>query len=78
MSENYYRQCTYKSTSGLIETAWIPEKLAVVGKKIYFGNKTKTPETLWEVISASDGRHPESYLRNHERDYKTQREASDI
>lgn len=81
MSETHYRQCTYKAPNGLTEIAWIPEKLAVVGKKIYFGSKTKTPETLWEVVSVSEGPHgrlPESYLRAHERDYKTQREASDI
>jgi hypothetical protein len=65
-------------TNGLTETAFIPENLAVVGKKIYFGKKTKTPEALWEVVSVSDQRLPESYLRTHERDYKTQRQASDI
>jgi hypothetical protein len=61
-----------------METAWLPEKLAVLGKKVYFGNKTKEPEQLWEIVSVSDNRLPESYLKEHERDYKTQRQASDI
>jgi len=83
MSETtYYKHCTYKlptSTGELMETAYLPEKLAVVGKKIYFGKKTQTTtKELWEVVSVSDLRLPESYLLDHERDYKTQREASDI
>ena len=81
MSETYYKQCTYRQTGSLnylMETAWLPEKLAVVGKKIYFGKKTQEEKTLWEIVSVSDSRLPESYLVNHERDYKTQRLASDI
>ena len=81
MSETYYKHCTYKmptATGNMMETAWIPESLAVMGKKIYFGKKNKTPVELWEVVSVSDNRLPESYLREHERDYKSQREASDI
>lgn len=81
MAETHYKQCTYKRplpTGDLVEIAWLPEKLAVIGKKVYFGKKTKAPEELWEIASVSDNRLPESYLLNHERDYKTQRQASDI
>lgn len=76
----WYRQCTYESPTENGKTvghAWLPEHLAVVGKKIYFGKKTNNPERLWTVTSAG-GRKSEDYLRAHERDYKTQRQASDI
>ena len=82
MSETYYRHCTYSlhQTAGgiLMETAWLPEKLAVMGKKIYFGKKPQIPTKLWEIVSVGDHRLPESYVLDHQRDYKTQREASDI
>ena len=79
-AQRFYRQCTYETpTEGGVTraTAWIPEKLAVVGKKIYFGKKTKNPEKLWTVISVG-GRQSEEYIKAHERDYMTQRQASDI
>ena len=77
----YYKQCEYESETenGLLKAvAWLPEKFAVVGKKIYFGNKTENPERIWTVTSVGDIRMSEKYVREHERDYKTQREASDI
>lgn len=77
----YYKQCTFSSptTSGeLMETAWLPEKFATEGQKVYFGKKSDKPERIWTVISAGDHRVSEKYLVDHERDYKTQREASDI
>lgn len=77
----WYRQCTYTSpnedggvTTG---TAWIPENLAVVGKTIYFGKKSDKPERLWTVEGVGS-RISEEYLREHERDYLSQRDASDI
>lgn len=76
----WYRQCKFTSPTQdgyLCKIAWIPEHLAVVGKKVYFGKKTKTPERLWEVESAA-GRMEEGVLRERERDYLTQRQASDI
>ena len=77
----YYRQCTYQTdtengyTQGV---AWLPEKYAVVGKRIYFGKKTKNPDRIWTVVSVGDNRKSEDYVMRHERDYKTQRQASDI
>lgn len=79
--QTWYKQCTYRSpTEGgyTVETAWIPEKFAVEGKTIYFGNKTDKPKQLWTVESVSGGRISDAYLREHERDYLTQRNASDI
>jgi len=76
----WYRQCYYESPTEdgkTVGVAWIPEHLAVVGKKIYFGKKTDKPVRLWTVTSVG-GRKSEDYLREHERDYKTQRKASDI
>jgi hypothetical protein len=76
----YYRQCQFTSPTqnGYRQSvAWIPEHLAVVGKMIYFGKKTDKPERLWEVKSVG-GRMSEDYLRERERDYLTQRQASDI
>ena len=76
-----YKQCTYRSPTKngyTVETAWLPAKLAIVGKTIYFGKKTNKPDRLWTITSVSDGHVSEQYLLEHERDYKTQREASDI
>jgi len=79
----WYKQCTFNQPTEQghrVHTAWIPEKLAVVGKKVYFGKKAEKPEPelLWTVSSVSDGRVSEEYLIEHERDYTTQRQASDI
>lgn len=83
MKEEYYKQCTFQTPTadGFTQsTAWIPEHLAVKGKTIFFGKKSdRTEETrLWTVVSAGDQKFSGSYLQAHERDYKTQREASDI
>lgn len=81
MKNTWYKQCGFTTptdTGLLTEIAWIPENLAIVGKKIYFGNKSNTPDTLWTVVSVSDHRMSGKYLQEHERDYKTQRQASDI
>lgn len=76
----WFKQCHFASPSEggeLQHIAWIPEHLAVVGKKVYFGKKTDKPDRLWTVTSVS-GRISGDYLSEHERDYLTQREASDI
>lgn len=47
--EVWYRQCTYKretENGTKFGASWIPEKLAVVGKKIYFGKKQKKPKRV--------------------------------
>lgn len=77
----YYRQCTFvKEAEGSTtsQVAWIPEKYAVLGKSLYFGKKTNNPQELWVVSSVGDVRLSEKYILEHERDYKTQRTASDI
>lgn len=77
-----YRQCTFRTPpegdTYTESTAYLPEKLAVVGKPIYFGKTTSTPDKLWVVTAVSSTSQPESYVKAHERDFMTQREASDI
>jgi len=51
---------------------------AGVGRTVYFGKKTSTPDRVWTVTGVSDPSISGAYLLEHERDYKTQREASDI
>jgi hypothetical protein len=77
----WYKQCTFRTPTErgeMVETAWLPESLATKGAKIYFGKKTDKPEELWTITSVSDGRLSEDYVSTHERDYLTQRDASDI
>lgn len=79
--QTWYRQCTMTSpTEGgeLKQVAWIPEQFAVEGRTIYFGKKVETPDRLWEVTSVPGTRKSGEYLGEHERDYLTQRSASDI
>ncbi len=76
----WYKQCTLSSpTEGgtTKQIAWIPASFAVIGKVVYLGKKTDNPERLWTVTSAA-GRQSGAYLGEHERDYVTQRQASDI
>jgi len=80
-STTWFKQCTFASPAEkgkTVQVAWVPEKFAVVGKQVYFGKKTQTPERIWTVTKASARRVSNKYLTEHERDYLTQREASDI
>lgn len=52
--------------------AWIPESFAKVGKFLRVGDSDG-----WQVIHAHS-RQSEEYLMRHERDYLTERRASDI
>ncbi len=48
----WYVQCRYETTTPdgrQVGTSWLPEALAVVGKRIYFGEKTAEPRTLWTI-----------------------------
>jgi len=71
MSE-FYKQCklTRNTTS---EVAWIPERFAVVGKYLEIQD-----DNGWQVSSVSNHRVDGVYLKEHERNYLTQRAASDI
>lgn len=74
MSETMYRQCRFKSNLNKLETAWIPEHGAKIGKRLYFDGKTDEIWTVLEVFAAQK----ESYLNEHRMAYRHQREMSDI
>jgi hypothetical protein len=76
-----YKQCVLRSPTEQgesVQTAWIPATLAGLGRVVYFGKQTTTPDRLWTVTGVSDPAISGQYLLEHERDYKHQREASDI
>jgi len=76
----FYRQCRFQTITGSpvkVDTAWIPEKFAQVGKKIYIGEKRPNPEEIWEVTHVFD-RRPESWVVEHRMDHKHQRKMSDV
>jgi len=83
-SKEFYRQCRYErvlSEGGTKwDVAWIPEKLAKVGKRIYFGKKRKgvAPDELWTVTSVSDTRRSAEWLNFKHSADSHQREASDV
>jgi len=74
MKEEWYRQCRFTSNKGKLETAWIPEHGAKVGKRLYFDDDETE---IWTVQEVYD-RQPESYLRERQMDYKHQRKMSDV
>jgi len=75
----WYRQCKFKTVKPpfKLDVAWIPEKFAKVGKKVYFGDKRENPEPIWEVQEVW-ARKPESWVVGHQMDHKHQRKMSDI
>jgi hypothetical protein len=74
MPEAMYRQCRFKSDRNRLETAWIPEWGAKVGKRLYFDGKLDEVWTVLEVFA----QQTESYVKGHRMDYRYQREVSDI
>lgn len=76
-----YKQCVLSSpTEGgeTVQVAWIPAMYAGLGRSVYFGKKVATPDRLWTVTGVSDPAISGAYLAEHERDYTTQRQASDV
>jgi hypothetical protein len=71
-----YRQCELqRGTTG--QVSWIPEIHAKVGNYLKITENGVT-ENGWKVVSVSDVRQTADYRREHERNYLTQRRASDI
>ena len=58
--------------------AWIPDQFAVVGKVIDLRDEKGEWSRGWIVRDVYPQRLKYEYVREHERDYKSQREASDI
>lgn len=76
MAQQFYRQCKLqRGTEG--DVAWIPEKFAVQDKYLLIEKKTGD-ENGWKVIEVGSNRVDGAYLKEHERNYLTQREASDV
>ena len=57
--------------------SWIPEDLAIVGKKIYFGEKHQENREMWVVLEVWQ-RQRESWLTERRMDWKHQRKMSDV
>ena len=72
MTERMYRQCVLKKGSRF-QVAYIESALAVVGSYV-----TVKGDTGWQVFEVSEHAVTESFVRSRERDYRTQRLASDI
>jgi hypothetical protein len=74
--KQFYRQCTM--TKGTIsQMAWIPEHFAVLDKYLRL-KKDGVDEDGWQVKSVGANRIDGEYLKEHERNYLSQRKASDI
>jgi len=67
-----YKQVTLRKKN-IHKTVWIPENFAHKGKFL----KIKGDDG-WEVIFVGQIRLSHEYIEEHERDYKHQREVSDI
>ena len=73
----FYKQCTlrHEKTSS-VRTSWIPEQFAKEGKILDIKEGEHWVKG-WKVVDVFT-RASEEYVVEHERDYKTQRKASDI
>ena len=69
-----YTQCRLRSDN-TEKTAWIPTRYAEAGSVVEIGKRLQG--RLWQVISRGATLDAE-YVEEHERDYRTQRQASDI
>lgn len=82
-SEKFYRQCQYERPlpcgGKKFDVAWLPEKLAKVGKTIYFGEKRDdvAPDEFWTVVSVGDNRRSGEFLTFKHNADAHQREHSD-
>jgi len=73
--DSFYVQCTLKRGSA-IQTSWIPEKFAKVGKNI----KLKSGDS-WEdgwIVANCWSKRSYDFLRKHEKDYLKIRDITDI
>jgi len=66
-----FTQCRMKR-GNTQTTAWIPSEFAKAGKWLRIGKRDG-----WQVVSCG-GTLPAEYVLEHERNYRTQRQASDI
>lgn len=86
MAKRFYQQCGYEQAhlneggGRKFDVAWLPEKLAKVGKVIYFGKKREvaTQEELYRITWVGERRRDLSWLREKQNADKHQREKSDV
>lgn len=74
MKDQWYRQCRFVYNAGKVETAWIPEHGAQLGKRLYFDDDETEIWTVQEIYA----REQEQYLHEHQMAYRHQREMSDV
>jgi hypothetical protein len=77
---NYYIQCLLtKFINGdcLKIITWIPEKYAIRNKVLKLKNETGIWTNGW-VVQETYNRQNEDFIKEHERDFAKQRQASDI
>jgi len=74
MDDAWYVQCKFFSNRNRLETAWIPEHGAKLGKRLYF---EEDKSEVWTVIGVF-ARQRKSYLNEYQMGYRHQREMSDI
>jgi hypothetical protein len=74
MKDEWFVQCRFMSDHNRMETAWIPESGAKVGKRLYFDDDESE---IWVVLEVF-ARQRKSYLNEYQMGYRHQREVSDI
>ena len=79
-AHEYHVQCELRRDNGTVDVSWIPEKFAVVGRRVRLKNrKENTWEEGWTVVKAyPEGRRPTLVVEEEERLYLKQREESDV
>jgi len=84
-SQIFYRQCRYESAfpeggTTQWDESWIPEKLAKVGKLIYFSERKfgVPPEKKFRIISVGDRRRSAEWLHKNENASRHHRDVSDV
>lgn len=75
--KTYYRQCKL-AKGDTKRIAWIPSKFAKFGTVIKIKDDNGEWNDGWTVEHVSMKETDEEFLVKHERDYKHQREVSDI
>jgi hypothetical protein len=71
----YYKQAKLQKLAEQ-QVAWIPESLAHRGSELKIKSDDGTWDNGWIVVEVG-ARQPEKYVLNHERDYRTSRNATD-
>jgi hypothetical protein len=74
---SFYRQCELMK-GATKQVAWVPVAFCKVGTNVELLNETSQFEKGWKIANVFTLRQDGDYLKEHERDWKTQRKASDL